>query len=60
MADGRQQVGSDKMLRGEDAVHGVKRKLAAGAQKVGEMGLAKAGLPREERHAERPPLNPSQ
>jgi hypothetical protein len=40
------------MLRGEDAIHGVKRELAAAAKKVGEMGLAKASLAREERHAE--------
>jgi len=49
---GGHEVGGGEVLRVEDAVHRIEGELAAAVQEVGEVGLAEAGLPREERNAE--------
>jgi hypothetical protein len=53
-----QKVGSRQVLCGKDAIHRFQRKLAPVMQKVGEMGLAKAGLAGQQRDAYRPALYP--
>ena len=40
-----QKVGSLKVLGGEDAVDGLQRKLTPVMKEIGDVGLAKAGLP---------------
>ena len=59
-ADGGKEIGRGHVLRGQDAVHGFERKLAAAVQKVGEMRLRKAGLAGQQGDAERSALNPAQ
>ena len=44
---GGQQVGDRQMLRGQNAVHCLQRKLAPAVQEIGEMRLAKPSLPRQ-------------
>jgi hypothetical protein len=55
-----QKVGSRQMLGGKHAIHGLQRKLALAAQEVRQMRLSQSGLPRQQRDAERPPLNPAE
>lgn len=54
---GGQQIACAQVLRVQDAVHGLERKLTAAVEKVGEVGLTEAGLAREQRHAQGAPLN---
>ncbi len=55
-----QKVVSGQTLGGEDPVHCIERKLTPAVEEVGEMGLAKACLARQERHAHRSPFDPAQ
>jgi hypothetical protein len=42
-----QEVGSGEMLRGEHAVHGLKRKLTPAVKEIGKMRLAESSLARQ-------------
>jgi hypothetical protein len=55
-----QQIGCGQMLRSQDSIEGIERKLAPAVQKVGEMGLPKPGLARKQRDAKRSALYPTQ
>jgi hypothetical protein len=59
LAERRQQVGNRKALRGQDAVHGLQRKLTPAVQEIREVGLAETGLAGQERDTERTPLDPA-
>lgn len=45
------------MLRTQNAVHGMERKLTAAIEEVGQVGLVESGLAGEQRHTQGAPLN---
>src|ERR1035437_2602154 len=55
-----EQISGGHVLRGQDAVHGLQRKLSPAVKKIGKMRLAEPRLPGKQRYAERPPLYPAQ
>ena len=54
-----QQVTGAKVLRRQDAIHGLQRELSPAVKEVGEVGLAKAGLARKQGHTQSAALNPA-
>jgi hypothetical protein len=48
------------VLGGKHAVKGLERELAPMVQEIGKVRLAKSGLARQQRDAERTPLDPAQ
>jgi hypothetical protein len=55
-----EQVACRHVLGGKHAVKGLERELAPMVQEIGEVRLAKSGLARQQRDAERAPLYPAQ
>jgi hypothetical protein len=60
MLDGGQKVGNREVLGDKDPIQRLQGELPPAVQEVGQMRLAKAGLPRQQGDAERAPLYPAQ
>jgi hypothetical protein len=56
----RQKIVDRHVLRSQNPVHSIQRKLPAAMQKIRQMRFPKTSLARQQRDANRPPLYPAQ